>query len=252
MGIPLSGGVRGAVLTAVALALALGLTGCARTGGDAFQATLTQALPVGEQSVGQTFRPGAPRLAGFDLLTATFGQTPDPDGALVVSLIARGAGAVAGSEGAEAGNEAPDGEVIATASVDGEAVPDNGWVSVRFDEPAPVPPEPAFRVAWTGKSPVGVWANVPPPGVTGEARLLNDPYGGGQLLRGGQPATGDLAFRVVGDVGLVQPLAAVGRLSAGAVRSLVAAPAFGVAWAVLMAAALALAVIGFRGHRRRR
>lgn len=224
------------MLAGLGLGLALlALTGCARAAGGAFQATLTQALPVGEDTVGQTFRPGAERLAGIDVLTATFGETPDADGELVLSLVDRAAG----------------GEVVATTSVDGRAVADNGWVSLRFDEPAPVPHEPAFTVAWTGDSPVGLWANVPPSGVAGESRLLNDPYGGGQLLRAGRAATGDLAFRMVGAVGPLEPLAAVGRIGVGAARSLAGAPAFGVTWAVAVAGALALAVTGFRRARRR-
>jgi hypothetical protein len=230
---------RGLELAGLALVV-LALAGCARAAGDAFQATVTRALPADAEPVGQTFRPGAERLAGVDVLTATFGQTPDDGGELVVSLLDRAGGAAA------------PGEVVATASVPGEAVADNAWVPLRFDQPVAAPPRAAFTVEWTGDSPVGVWANVPPAETNHQARLLNDPYGGGQLLRGGQPATGDLAFRVVGDVGPVQPLAAVGRLAAGAGRALATAPGFGLALAAAMAAAVALAISGFVGARRRR
>lgn len=220
-------------LAGVALAV-LGVTGCARTAGDAFQATLTDAVAAHDQPVGQTFTPGADRIAGVDLLVATFSERPDPEGELRVSLV----------------NHDTDG-AVATAEVSADAVADGQWVSARFDEPASPPPNPAFRVAWTGDSPVGVWANVPPGDADPDERLINNPYAGGQLLRDGQPAAGDLAFRVVGDVGPVEPLRALGRLAGGAVMTLAAVPWFGLAWAALLAGALALAVAGFRAQRRR-
>lgn len=226
-------GCGGLVLAGMALAV-LGATGCARTGGDAFQATLTEAVAAHEEPVGQTFTPGADRVAGVDLLLATFSERPDPDGELVVSLVNRDTSAT-----------------VATAEVPADAVADGQWAPARFEEPASPPPEPAFRVEWTGDSPVGVWANVPPPDADGEQRLINDPYPGGELLRGGEPVTGDLAFRVVGDVGPVEPLRALGRLAGGAVLTLAAVPWFGVVWAVLLVGAVALAVGGFRAQRRR-
>lgn len=220
-----------ALLAVVTTVVATG--GCARAGGDAFQATVTDALPAHEEPVGQTFTPGADRIAGVDLLTATFRERPDPDGELVVALVDHDAG-----------------ETVATAEVPAEVVDDSGWVPARFDEPASPPPNPAFTVEWTGDSTVGVWANVPPPDVDGDERLINDPYPGGQLLRGGQPATGDLAFRVVGDVGVAEPLRALARLAGGAVLALAAVPWFGVLWGLMFAGAVALAVAGFRAARR--
>lgn len=217
----------------VAAALVAALAGCARAGGDAFQSTLTEALRV-EDGLGQTFTPGADELAGVDLLTATFGEPADPEGELVVSLLDRAAG-----------------EVVATAEVPGAALPDNGWVSARFDEPAPAPAEAAVTFEWTGESPVAVWANVPPSDADPDERLINDPYAGGQLLRDGEPAAGDLAFRVVGDVGPAEPARALARLAGGAVMTLAAAPAFGAVWALAAAGAVVLAVVGFRTARRR-
>lgn len=225
--------MRGLVAAAIVLA-ALGATGCARAGGDAFQATLTDAVAVHDTPAGQTFDPGADRLAGVDLLTATFGERPDPSGELVVSLVDRASG-----------------ETVATAEVPAEDIDDGAWVPVRFDEPAPVPAEPAISAEWTGESPVGLWANVPPADADSAERLINDPYPGGQLLRDGQPSAGDLAFRVVGDVGPAEPLWALARVAGGAVLTLAAVPWFGVVWAVLLAGALSLAVAGFRLQRRR-
>lgn len=225
--------MRGLVAAAILLA-ALGATGCARAGGDAFQATLTEAVAVHETPVGQTFDPGADRLAGVDLLTATFGERPDPSGELVVSLVDRATG-----------------ETVATAEVPAEEIDDGAWVAARFDEPARVPAEPAISVEWTGESPVGLWANVPPADADRDERLINDPYPGGQLLRDGQPAAGDLAFRVVGDVGPAEPLRALARVAGGAVLTLAAVPWFGMVWAALLVGAVALAVAGFRLQRRR-
>lgn len=212
----------------------IALAGCARTGGDAFQATLTDAVAVHDEPAGQTFTPGAERLAGLDLLLATFSERPDPDGELVVSLVDRDTRAA-----------------VATAEVSADNIADGAWVPVRFDEPARPPSDPAFTVEWTGDSPVGVWANVPPADADADQRLINDPYPGGQLLRDGRPAAGDLAFRVVGDVGPAEPLRALARLAGGAVLALAAVPWFGLVWAGLLAGALALAVGGFRAHRRR-
>lgn len=224
-----------ATAAVAALVAVAALAGCARAGGDAFQATVTDAVRVDERPAGQTFRPGADRLAGVDLLIATFGERPDPEGRLVVTLA-----------------DHDSGEAVASAELGADALADeNRWVPVRFDEPAPAPETAALTVEWTGGSPVGVWANVPPADADPDERLVNDPYPGGQLLRGGEPAAGDLAFRVVGDVGADEPLRALARLAGGAVRSLATAPAFGLAWAVLTLGAVGLAVAGFRAARSR-
>lgn len=224
---------RHAAAVAVVAALALGLAGCARAGGDAFQATVTEALRV-DEGIAQTFTPGADAVAGVDLLTATYGEAPDADGELVVTMVDR------------AGDEA-----VARAEVPGGSLRDNAWVPVRFDEPAPAPDDAALRVEWTGDSPVGVWANVPPAGIDPDERLVNDPYAGGQLRRGGEAATGDLAFRVVGEPGPAGPAWGLARLAGGTLRSLAAAPVFTAVWAVALAAALALPVAGFRAARHR-
>jgi len=213
-----------------ALAGLLALGGCAGAGGEAFQPTTTRALPLtAEQSVGQTFRPATDAVAGIDLLVATFDAPADAGGVLTVDLVG-GAG----------------GRVLASAEVPGDALGDNEWVAVRFPRPAPAPAAAAIDVRWRGATPVGLWANVPPPGYPA-AQDSNDPYPGGELLVDGAPAQGDLAFRVVGAGG---PAAAAGKLArtlggAGG-RLLGGQPIFAAAWLLGLAGACALAVSGLR------
>lgn len=211
------------------LAAAATLAGC---GAGPFQPTHTGVVPLGgDAAAGQTFRPASARVGRVDLLVATYGRAADPDGVLAVTLRA-GAG----------------GEVLARARVPGSALEDNTWVAVPFEgAPVVAGDRAAFEVRWQGAEPVALRANVPPAEV-GEDRLLNDPYPGGELLRDGEPAAGDLAFRVAGEGGTVAAAAGVARLARGAGARLLAQPVFAAAWLLLLAAAVALAVRGLRAR----
>lgn len=215
-------------LSTACVVLALASGGCARAGGEAFQPSLNQALPLaGQAVVGQTFTPAGDVVTGVDVLVATFAADVDPDGMLRVTLRDR-PGAVA----------------LATATVPGAAIPGDGtWVAARFGEPAPVTASAAIELSWDGMTPLAVWANVPP---TADATPLNDPYPGGQLLRDGRAAPGDLAFRVRGAGGA----AALGDQAVEVLRStvnrLLAVPGFSAAWTLALAGAVALAVAGLR------
>lgn len=215
----------------VLLLAAVLLAGC---GTEPFQPTHTDAVPLGDAAVaGQTFRPAAGEVTGVDLLVATYQERPDADGTLTVRLRA-----------------SPQGAVLAETRVPGAALEDNAWVSARFGEAVAVDGQAAIEAAWDGSAPLGLRANVPPADVPAE-RLLNDPYPGGELTRHGEPAAGDLAFRVAGTSG---PLAWVSRLARGAGSALLGAPVFAVAWLLLLGGAVTLAVAGSRvtGFRRHR
>jgi hypothetical protein len=212
--------------TLLALLAVLVLAGC---GGEAFQPTHTGVVPVGEDaSVGQTFRPAASSLRGVDLLVATFGRAADPDGTLRVVL-----------------RDGREGPAVAEGAVSGDAIGDNRWVAVRFDAPAVVGEFAAIEVTWDGEEPIALRANVPPPEV-GEDRLLNDPVPGGQLLRDGEPAAGDLAFRAVGGSHAASLASAVARLARGVVTGLLDRPLFGGLWLLAMGGSVVLAVWGLR------
>jgi hypothetical protein len=223
----------GRAVRAAAVLLTLGLlSGCGRAGGEAFQPTVNAALPLDEgRTLGQSFRPATEGVAGVDLLMATFGAVPDPDGQLAVVL-----------------RDATSGRVLARSSVPGTAIGDNTWASARFDPPAAAPAVAAIELTWDGGGRVGLWANVPPPD-PGPDRLLNDPYPGGELLVDGEHAAGDLAFRVVGTRGATGVPRALAGVAAGALRGLGDRPLFAAVWALLLAAAVVLAVAGFRHGR---
>lgn len=216
-----------AALSAVAV-----LAGCAGSGGEAFQSTHNGALPLeADRSVGQTFRPASDVVAGVDLLVATYGEQPDPQGRLSATL-----------------TDHADGRRLASASVPGAQLDDNAWVRLRFDAPAPAPQVAAIVVTWSGQRPVALRANTPPAEL-GEDRPLNDPYPGGELLRDGEPGTGDLAFRVVGAGGVRVAAATYVRLARGFLVGLLADPGFAVVWLALLVGALVLASTGFRRAR---
>jgi hypothetical protein len=217
---------RALLLVALAALLA---TGCARIAGEPFQPTHNAALPLSEgSSLGQTFGVPSGAVAGVDLLTATYGRVPPDDAVLAVRLL-----------------DGPGGRVLAEVEVPGTDVPDNGWVTATFPEPVPVEGTAAVEVTWDAEDPVAVRANVPGPDWTDE-ELLNDPYPGGELLRDGAAATGDLAFRVRGDPGPGDAVATAGRLLRGTAAGVVARPLFAVLWSALLAGCLVLAVVGFR------
>lgn len=209
--------LRRAALPLVAAVL---LAGC---GSEPFQPTHTDAVPLDGGAVGQTFRSASQAVGGVDLLVATYREPPDAGGTLTVRL-----------------RHAPGGPVAAQADIGGAALEDNTWVAARFDEPVAVGEQAALEVAWDGDTRLGLRANLPP-GEVGTDRLLNDPYPGGELTRQGQPAAGDLAFRVVG---AREPLAWLTGLARGAGSRLLRAPVFAAVWVVLLAGAIALAVAG--------
>lgn len=223
----------------VLLLLSIGvvlLGGCGRLGGWALQQSQngTVRLEPGGQ-VGQTFIPAGPAIAGVDVLTATFATVPE--GALTVRL-----------------RDGIGGEVLATDEVEGADIRDNGWTPARFEPPAPSPELAAVELAWEGAVPIALYANLPPEDLTAKEvrdgqRLLNDPYAGGELIRGDAPAVGDLAFRAVGADGA----GAAGRMlrdtAAGAAAALLGTPLFTAGWVVLLLGGLGLAVWGLRGGR---
>jgi hypothetical protein len=207
--------------------LALASAGCSALSGEAFQPTVSRPLIVDANlGVGQTFAPQSPAVAGVDLLVATFGTIPDPDGTLEVVLRA-GVG----------------GRIEAEAAIAGTRLRDNAWVPVRFDPPVPAPDLAVVEARWSGATPVGLYGNVPPAGREPD-RLVNDPYPSGELLLHGNPAAGDLAFRAVGVGDAGSARRTVLRLGGGAARGLVAQPAFAFAWCALLVACLALFLVG--------
>lgn len=224
---------RRALFVVLAL-VALVLAGCARVGGEAFQPTHNGVVPLeGDATAGQTFRSATGAVRGVDLLVATFGEAADADGTLTVTLA-----------------DAATGQELARAEVAGGELADNAWVAVRFGAAVPVGDAAAMEATWDGTRPVALRANTPPAGDhEGGDRLLNDPYPGGELLRDGAPATGDLAFRVVGDPGPGDGIATAAGLARGLAAGLAAQPLFGVAWVLLLGGALLLALRGVGGRR---
>ncbi|MGH8929799.1 MAG: hypothetical protein ACRDZO_03955 [Egibacteraceae bacterium] len=212
-----------------ALAGLLLLTGCARLGGEEFQASHSDAVLLGA-TVGQTFRPVTSAVRGLDLLTATYGQDPDPDGRLRVTLF-----------------DGQRGKRLATATVSGDRIGDNDWVPLRFDPPVPAPEIAEFTVTWEGDTPLGLRANVPPRGFDRREQDPNNPYPGGQLRRNGAAAYGDLAFRVLGTGGTGEAITQLtGMFRSAGDRLIHDELPFTVVWLTLLTGAIALAIVGFR------
>lgn len=227
--------VTGACRLVIVVLVVLASVGCARLGGEAFQPTHNQVLPLGpDMMIGQTFRATSAELAGADLLVATFAQPADPAGKLEVVL-----------------RDAGTGQALRTVTVAGSQVPNNAWLPIRFHPPVTAPERAAIEVRWTSPRPIGLYASAPPPDGTGESqeRLTENPYPHGTLLRDGEIADGDLAFRVLGlHGGRALPRVILGLLGgiASAVRG---RPLFGVVWLGGLAGSVALAVFGFRRQR---
>lgn len=208
------------------------IAGCQAASGEVFQHSFNRPLVLGDDPVGQTFRSVTGQIAGVDVLVATFDEPVDPAGELRMVL-----------------RDATDGRVLARASVDSAELANNTWAPVRFSPPVRAPDVAAFELRWDGSSPLAVWANVPldQPDEPGEQdALLNDPYLGGQLLRGGDPATGDLAFRVVGAGGLEDVVRTVAGVLGGGARRLADRPLFLGLWLLALACAVSLGVWGLR------
>ncbi len=220
---------RRVTLGSAALAALLALPGCARLGGEAFQPTHSAAIVL-DDPVGQTFRPATDAIAGVDLSIATYRQTADPNGVLTVIL-----------------RDGLGGRQLRSASVGGEQLLDNQWARVRFASPVPAPEVAAIEVRWDGPTTVGLLANVPPAGYDPAQQDANDPYPGGELIRNGARAQGDLAFRVVGTGGpdeLARQLGGILRSAGG--RLLRDEPGFTLGWLGLLAGAVAFTVTGQR------
>jgi membrane protein implicated in regulation of membrane protease activity len=214
-------------------ALALTLMGCQRVGGEAFQETFNQPLALTREVVGQSFRPATGGIAAVNVLLATYDAEPDPAGTLRAVL-----------------REGVGGPVLARIEVPGTALGNNEWAPLRFAEPVPSPEVAALELTWDGASPLAVWADVPLDG--GTDAFPNDPYPGGQLLLGGEPAPGDLAFRVVGTGGLAALPGTLAGIARQGLGRLADDPAFAVGWGTLLAAAGSLAVAGLRRPARQR
>lgn len=214
----------GAALTAAVLA-----SGCT---GEVFQPTHTGVVPLdGQSHAGQTFRAPSDQVTRVDVLVATYGRPADPQGTLSVTLL-----------------EAPGGTELASTRVRGDALEDNTWVAARFADPVDVGSGAAVELGWDGAEPIALRANVPPAG-NDEDRLLNDPYRGGELLRDGAPATGDLAFRVVGATGPGEAATEIARWVRTAASRLTDRPLFAAAWLLLVTGAAALALAPLRRRR---
>lgn len=205
------------------------LSGCQAAGGEAFQYSFNQALVLDDRTVGQSFRPATERIAGVDLLVATFDQPVDPAGTLRAVL-----------------HDGPDGPVLARATLEGTDLANNEWAPVRFVPAVPAPQVAAVKLSWDGASPLAIWGNVPAAQEPADTALMNDPYPGGQLLRDGERAVGDLAFRVVGSGDATDAARNVaGILRQGAGR-LAARPLFLGLWVLALAGAGGLGVYGLR------
>lgn len=225
-------------VAALLLLGAVALTGCQEASGEAFQYSLNAPVMLGDEPVGQTFRPATERVAGADVLVATFDEPVDPQGRLRAVL----------RDG--------DGRVLARTTVEGADLGNDEWAPVRFSPTVPAPEVAAVELTWDGSSPLAVWANVPLD-EPGEDDVLNDPYPGGQLLRDGEPAVGDLAFRAVGSGGPLDAARNVGGILRAGASRLAGDPLFLGLWVAALAGAGALGVWGLRrptgklGDRRR-
>lgn len=222
--------IRPALLAA--LVLLLGLAGCARAGGEPFQPTLNSPITLEEGSVlGQTLNPAGDAVAAVEVQVATFDAPADPAGVLTVVL-----------------RDPGDGAAIDTAQVAGADLADAAWVRASFDGPVTVPDVVLAEVSWEGATPLALWANLPLSG-DGSASIVNDPYPGGQLVRDGRPAEGDLAFRVVGDGGVAAGVAQVGEVIRSTGARLRDEPAFAVVWLLALVGCGVLAISGLRRQR---
>ena len=224
-------------VAALLLVGALMVGGCQAASGEAFQHSFNQPIMLGDKPVGQTFRPATSHVAGVDVLVATFDETVDPAGRLR-AVLRDGAG----------------GPVLARTSVDGADIGNNEWAPVRFSPPPPAPAVAAVELTWDGASPLAVWANTP---LDDGGGLRNDPYPGGELVRGGEPAVGDLAFRVVGTGSPADAARNLLRIARDGASRLAGDPLFAALWLVLVGGAVWLGVGNLRrppgelGERRR-
>lgn len=211
----------------VVLLACIVLAGCARLGGEAFQPTTSGVLPLApDTTLGQTFRPAGDRVAGVDVLVATFAAPVDPAGTLTIDV------------------RSSAGDVLAQTEIEAAELADNAWVQARFAEPVAPGDVLALTVGWDGDSLLGLYANTPSGRCGGDSEpLCNDPYPGGELLLDGEPAAGDLAFRVVGGTGVLSAAAALVRTGAARLDDAVL---FLVFWPLAVLGCAALAVLGFR------
>lgn len=221
----------GLVLVVLAASM-LVLAGCQGASSEAFQHSFNQPLRLdGDHSIAQTFRVRSGRVAGVDVLAGTFGE--QPSGVLVVEV-----------------RDEPGGRTLGSTRLSAADVSDSEWAAARFEPPVEVGEKAMVDLEWRGEGPVAVWVNAPLDEPGGD-ELLNDPYLGGQLLMDGEPAAGDLAFRVVGAGGAGPQWSLVADVARQGLARLVDAPLFAVAWLLLLAGAAALAVWGLAPSTRR-
>lgn len=221
----------GLVLVVLAASM-LALAGCQGASTEVFQHSFNQPLRLdGGRSIGQSFQVRSGRVAGVDVLMATFGE--QPSGTLVVEL-----------------RDEPGGRTLASVDLAASELANNEWAAARFGSAVEVGDEAVVALDWQGEGPVAVWANVPLDEADGDG-LLNDPYQGGQRLVAGEPATGDLAFRVVGPGGAGPQLSLVADVARQGLARLVEAPLFAFAWLLLLIGAVGLAVWGLAPSTRR-
>lgn len=202
--------------------------GCARAGGEAFQPTLNEPLPLeAGRTLGQSVNPAGDAVSGVDLQVATYDAPADPEGVLTVALV-----------------DPASGEVLDSAQVGGDVLVDAAWVRADFGTPVAVGEVVVVEASWEGDTPLALWANVPPPGPAVE--VVNDPYPHGQLVRDGQPSEGDLAFRVLGVGGAGAGAGQAVEVGRSAAARLADQPAFAVLWGLAVVGSAGLAVVGWR------
>jgi hypothetical protein len=220
----------GVPAVAVLAVLAVLSGGCGRVGGDPFQPTSNTPLRLDDgERLGQTIDPDG-AISAVAVNVATFDAPPDPDGVLTVTL-----SRLAGGGGAP--------EVLGEADVAGADLVDGGWAAAAFPAPVAVDGVALVEITWTGSTPLALWANRTQEGTRG---IANDPYAGGQLVLDGQPAAGDLAFRVTGPAGAGEAVAQVAEVLRSTAARSADDPVFAVGWVLALAGALALAVRGLR------
>lgn len=211
------------------LVLLLALAGCARVGGEPFQPTLNSPVTLEPDAVlGQTFNPAGTLVQAVEVQVATFDAPADAEGVLTLVL-----------------REPVGGGLLDTAQVAGADLADASWVRASFDTAVEVPDVVLAEVSWDGATPLALWANLPLSG-DGSESIVNDPYAGGQLVRDGRPAEGDLAFRVIGGGGVGAGAAQVVEVARSTGAGLLDEPVFAVLWGLALVGCGALAVVGLR------
>lgn len=199
------------------------LPGCTRAGGEPFQPTHNEVIPLtGGTEVSQVINPAGQRISGLDVPLATYAAPADPAGQLVLTL-----------------SDPDDGQVLARTAVDGARLADGTWTSLTTDAPVEVGDLVVATLRWDGATPLALYANTTRrddvlDGIrirdgAGEA-LVNDPYPAGDLRVDGQPVPGDLAFRVRGAAGAGAWGGQLTEVAASAAARMADTPLFAILW----------------------